>query len=91
MSDRLFILFQYLLPHHLLSRAAGWLANCRWNWVKNPFISWFVKRYDVDMSQALEETPTACPRWMWRSRATRSFPWRSTTPCAPPRSAQWSS
>ena len=61
MSDRLFILFQYLLPHHLLSRAAGWLANCRWNWVKNPFISWFVKRYDVDMSQALEENPTAYP------------------------------
>lgn len=59
MPDRLFILFQYLLPHHLLSRLAGCLANCTWSWVKNPFITWFVKRYQVDMSQALEENPTA--------------------------------
>lgn len=59
MPDRLFILFQYLLPHHLLSRLAGCLANCTWPWVKNPFITWFVKRYQVDMSQALEENPTA--------------------------------
>lgn len=58
MPDRLFILFQYLLPHHLLSRLAGCLANCTWSWVKNPFITWFVKRYQVDMSQALEENPT---------------------------------
>lgn len=59
MPDRLFILFQYLLPHHLLSRLAGGLANCSWSWVKNPFITWFVKRYQVDMSQALEENPTS--------------------------------
>ena len=59
MPDRLFILFQYLLPHHLLSRLAGCLANCTWSWVKTPFITWFVKRYQVDMSQALEENPTA--------------------------------
>ena len=59
MPDRLFILFQYLLPHHLLSRLAGCLANCTWGWVKNPFITWFVKRYQVDMSEAQEENPTA--------------------------------
>lgn len=59
MRDRLFITSQYLLPQHLLSRLAGGLANCTWSWVKNPFINWFVKRYQVDMSQALEPDPTA--------------------------------
>ena len=61
MRDRLFILSQYLLPHHLLSRLAGGLANCTWDWVKNPFINWFVKRYQVDMSQAVEQDPMAYP------------------------------
>ena len=61
MQDRLFIILQYLLPQHLLSRAAGGLANCTWPWVKNPFITWFVKRYQVDMSQAVEPEPTAYP------------------------------
>lgn len=59
MRERLFILSQYLLPQQLLSRAAGCIANCTWNWVKNPFITWFVKRYQVDMSLALEQDPTA--------------------------------
>ncbi|MCO5786516.1 phosphatidylserine decarboxylase [Pseudomonas sp. G11-1] len=59
MRDRLFITSQYLLPQHLLSRLAGGLANCTWSWVKNPFINWFVKRYQVDMSQAVEPNPTA--------------------------------
>ncbi|HDY99803.1 MAG TPA: phosphatidylserine decarboxylase [Pseudomonas sabulinigri] len=59
MPARLFILMQYLLPHHLLSRLAGCLANCTWPWVKNPFINWFVGHYKVDMSLALEENPTA--------------------------------
>lgn len=59
MRDRLFITSQYLLPQHLLSRLAGGLANCTWSWVKTPFINWFVKRYQVDMSQAVEPNPTA--------------------------------
>ena len=59
MQERLFIIMQYLLPQHLLSRLAGCLANCTWAWVKNPFISWFVKRYQVDMSEAQQEDPTA--------------------------------
>lgn len=59
MRERLFIISQYLLPQHLLSRLAGGLANCTWSWVKNPYITWFVKRYQVDMSEAAEENPTA--------------------------------
>src|SRR5690606_31023539 len=54
-KDRLFILSQYLLPHHLLSRLAGCIAECRIGWIKGPFIRWFARRFDVDMSQALVE------------------------------------
>ncbi|HDZ57034.1 MAG TPA: phosphatidylserine decarboxylase [Pseudomonas xinjiangensis] len=57
MQDRLFIMLQYILPQHLLSRLAGGLANCTQPWVKNTFITWFVKRYQVDMSQAVEPDP----------------------------------
>lgn len=59
MKDTLFILLQHLLPQHLLSRLAGHLAECRIPWIKNPFINWFRKRYNVDMSQALEPNPEA--------------------------------
>ncbi|WP_349615804.1 archaetidylserine decarboxylase [Azotobacter salinestris] len=59
MKDRLFLLGQHLLPHHLLSRAAGCLAECRTPWVKNTLIKAFARRFQVDMSQALIEEPTA--------------------------------
>jgi phosphatidylserine decarboxylase len=59
MKQRLFILFQYLLPHHLLSRLAGCVAECRVRWFKNAFTQWFVRRYQVDMSQAQVEDITA--------------------------------
>jgi phosphatidylserine decarboxylase len=59
MRDRLFIIMQYLLPQHLLSRLAGCIADCTWPWLKNAFIGWFVKRYQVDMSEARVEEPTA--------------------------------
>jgi phosphatidylserine decarboxylase len=59
MKDSLFILLQYLAPQHLLSRAAGKLASCQWSFIKAPFIRWFIQRYQVDMSQALEPDPDA--------------------------------
>ncbi|ALO44798.1 archaetidylserine decarboxylase [Pseudohongiella spirulinae] len=54
MKDKLFIWMQFLLPHHLLSRTVAVLAQCRIGWVKNAFIGWFARRYQVDMSQAAE-------------------------------------
>ena len=63
MKQRLFILFQYLLPHHLLSRLAGCVAECRVRWFKNAFTQWFVRRYQVDMSLALVEDVTAYPHF----------------------------
>jgi phosphatidylserine decarboxylase len=55
--DTLFIIFQYLVPQHLLSRAVGWLAECRWPWLKNRLITLFIKKYDVDMSLAADPEP----------------------------------
>ncbi len=59
MKDRLFIISQHLLPHHLLSRLAGCIAECRVNWFKNAFTRWFAERYQVNMSEALVEDLTA--------------------------------
>lgn len=58
-QEKLFIFLQYVAPQRLLSRAAGWLANSHTSWIKNAFIRWFVKTYEVDMSEAVEEDPTA--------------------------------
>jgi phosphatidylserine decarboxylase len=57
MQQRLFILSQYLLPHHLLSRLIGYAAECRADWFKNRLINWFVKQYQVDMREAAVEQP----------------------------------
>ncbi|MGH8436892.1 MAG: archaetidylserine decarboxylase [Pseudomonas sp.] len=59
MKQRLFILSQYLLPHHLLSRLISCAAECRATWLKNRLITWFVQHYQVNMSEALVEEPTA--------------------------------
>jgi phosphatidylserine decarboxylase len=52
MIKKLLVFSQYLIPKHLLSRLVGWLANCRWSWLKNLMINWFIKHYKVDMSIA---------------------------------------
>ncbi|WP_027858264.1 archaetidylserine decarboxylase [Marinobacterium jannaschii] len=59
MKDKLFILLQQLLPQHCLSRLVGRIAECKNPKVKNTFIRWFAKRYQINMSEALVEEPTA--------------------------------
>lgn len=59
MNDSLFIRLQKLVPQHALSRLVGHIAASEIGFVKNTFITWFVKRYNVDMSLAIEENPTA--------------------------------
>lgn len=58
-KDRLFIFSQYITPHHLLSRAAGCVAECRVRWFKNAFIKGFINHFQVDMREARVEDPTA--------------------------------
>lgn len=58
-KEFLFILCQFLLPHHLVSRLAGYIAECRWPWFKNLLIKKFIDHYRVDMAEAQESNPEA--------------------------------
>jgi len=59
MKEKLAVLPQYVVPQHLLSRLLGMVAECSWPAVKDPFIKQFASIYDVNMSEAVEEDPTA--------------------------------
>ncbi|MFC6634102.1 archaetidylserine decarboxylase [Microbulbifer taiwanensis] len=59
MHPKLFAALQYLTPQRALSRAAGWLAETRIKWIKDPFTRWFVDKYAVDMSEAEQGDCTA--------------------------------
>ncbi|MBL1266762.1 MAG: phosphatidylserine decarboxylase [Halomonas sp.] len=59
LSQKAFSLLQYPLPHHAISRLTGQFAQCDNPWVKNTLIKAFIKRFSVDMTQALEPDPTA--------------------------------
>ncbi|MGB0732168.1 MAG: archaetidylserine decarboxylase [Pontibacterium sp.] len=59
MKTTLFILFQKLVPQHIISRLVGWLATSECKHIKTLFIRWFKWKYQVDMSQALEQDPFA--------------------------------
>jgi phosphatidylserine decarboxylase len=54
MRDALFILMQYLMPQHWVSRLVGRLANSRHPFIKTRFIGWFAKRYSVNMAEAAQ-------------------------------------
>lgn len=57
--SRLFALIQYPLPHHLLSRLVGRLAECRTPWLKNALVRRFIRQFRVDMEEAANPDPTA--------------------------------
>jgi phosphatidylserine decarboxylase len=52
MGDRLFVLMQYLLPQHLISRLVGVLAHSSIPAIKDPFIRTFIKHFKVNMDEA---------------------------------------
>lgn len=55
-KDSLFIASQHVIPQHLLSRAVGALAEAEMEWVKNPLINLFIKKFGVNMSEAQRQT-----------------------------------
>lgn len=59
MLDSIKILFQYILPKHLLSRLVGMLAAAKAGAVTTLLIKLFIKQYKVDMSEALEPNSEA--------------------------------
>lgn len=53
--DKLFILFQTIVPQHLLSRCTGALAELRHPiWLKDWIIRQFIRSFAVDMTEAAE-------------------------------------
>ncbi|OPX54779.1 phosphatidylserine decarboxylase [Oceanospirillum multiglobuliferum] len=56
-KKQLFAWIQYPLPHHLISRLVGFLAETKIGWLKNKLIGQFIKTFKVDMSEA--EQPDA--------------------------------
>lgn len=58
-SERLYIGLQYVLPHHLLSWLARRATQSERRWLKSKLIRTVISRFDVDMSQAVEEDPNA--------------------------------
>lgn len=56
-SDYFKTLPQYILPKQGLTTFAGVLANVKKPWLKNHLIKDFIRKYHVNMSEALEENP----------------------------------
>jgi phosphatidylserine decarboxylase len=59
MTHRFKALVLYLLPHHRLSRLVQWSARSRYFPLRKTITRWFIHRYKVDMSEALEPDPDA--------------------------------
>ena len=60
--DKFFILFQNIVPQHLLSRCTGFLAELRHPvWLKDWVIRQFIQAFNVDMSEAAEPDPARYP------------------------------
>ncbi|WP_157953683.1 archaetidylserine decarboxylase [Oceanimonas marisflavi] len=57
MKDHFKILLQYLLPKHLLSRLVGKLAAAEAGALTQWLIKQFIRRYQVDMSEAAHSNP----------------------------------
>lgn len=49
--------WQYLIPQHFLSKVYGALAHIQTPWIKNRFIKFFLKKYPVDLSEAIISSP----------------------------------
>ena len=57
MKSFLFIVFQYLVPQHFISRLIGKLASSENHWIKSFFIGKFADTYQVNMAEAkIEDT-----------------------------------
>ena len=54
---RLFILLQYLIPQHLLSRCIGYVARSEIPWLKDFVIKRFDDIYKIDWTVAARTEP----------------------------------
>jgi len=73
MLDRIKILLQYLIPQHGLSLLAGKLADSKKSWIKDPFIKYFARAYQIDLKDAEIQDFNAFPTFNdFFTRALRS-------------------
>lgn len=61
MKKRINVFLQCIIPQHITTRLMGRLAQVRIPWLKNAFIAFFIKKYNVDMQEAAEEDYRAYP------------------------------
>ena len=61
MSDALAVLPQYFLPKRALTVFGGWVAGARGGRWTTELIRWFVKRYKVNMDEALDPDIASYP------------------------------
>ena len=61
LGDYLFVLLQYLLPHHLLSWLMYLITRSEWKPLKDRIIRAVIRLYKVDMDQALHPDPAHYP------------------------------
>jgi len=59
LSDRVFVLLQYLLPKQLMTVLAGKLASLRAGKLTTNVIRWFIARYQVNMAEAATSDPAS--------------------------------
>lgn len=55
MTDRLFALWQYCIPQHLLSRMMGLITHSRVKWIKLTYMRFIIKFFGVNMAEAQEQ------------------------------------
>lgn len=59
MNNRLFVITQYILPKQAITILAGKLSNLAAGKLTTSVIAWFVKRYNVNMLEALDPNITS--------------------------------
>ncbi|HAY27093.1 MAG TPA: phosphatidylserine decarboxylase, partial [Candidatus Accumulibacter sp.] len=59
MPDRLAVFAQYLIPKQALTILAGKLAESESGSLTTRVIRWFVRRYGVDLSEAVDTDPVS--------------------------------
>lgn len=55
MSKPFYVLIQYCCPQHAITKIIQWLAECRWKWFKNWAIRRLIRKYHVNVNEALSD------------------------------------
>lgn len=62
-ADRVKAAAQYFLPQHAISRSVHWLTRIQQPGFKNWMVRGFIRRFNVDMTEAAQPDPAAYPNF----------------------------